>query len=547
MRQFNDRLRDYQIRAKGQIFEAWRHCRSILFQMPTGTGKTVLFTSIINDLNKESLMLDRPIRFLIVAHRRELLMQIKQTLNEKFRIKCGIIQASQSERPESNVQVASVQTLFRRKDLAWMQMLHPDYIFIDEAHHSVAMTYKMLWDSFPTAKKLGVTATPCRLDRRGFSGLYDRLIVSPDISWFLKHNYLCEYEYVSIRPDSWMQTEINSITKFGRDRDFLIQELDRRFNNSAIRARLLKAYLDFAKGRKGIIYAINVEHARQIATMYSGAGFRAVYIHCQTPAEERSRYVKLFRESRIDILVNVDIFSEGFDCPDVEFIQLARPTRSLSKYLQQVGRALRTHPHKNNAIILDNVGLYNHFGLPDEERNWYYYFEERLQKIASENESGCRKQYDGTSDADFPEENEEMVIVHSTLQPSGFGSGSHSESGQRTGGTENKGQDTIITLWEKSLLKLSSAYSRTSAVQVLADMTECLDAEEIEELAGKYATVCKDEFLHSLGRYKDKKAIDSTLVKISAALCEAHLISLHKPFYSVRYILDIPYVIRFAN
>jgi hypothetical protein len=135
-----------------------------------------------------------------------------------------------------------------------------------------------------------------------------------------------------------------------------------------------ESYKRFADGRKGIIYAINKLHASKIAELYCSHGINAVAIDCDTPKDERQMMIEQFKAGEITVLVNVEIFTEGFDCPDVSFIQLARPTKSLALYLQQVGRGLRMVAGKEKTIIIDNVGLYNYFGLPDANRKWQYHF-----------------------------------------------------------------------------------------------------------------------------------------------------------------------------
>lgn len=243
-----------------------------------------------------------------------------------------------------------------------------DFIIVDEAHHSLADTYVRLFELFPVAKKLGVTATPWRLNHESFLKLYQTLVTSPQISWFIKKRILSDFEYVSIKPDSEIQRLVDR-SEVAQTGDFVNADLDNTFNNTRIRAKLFESYQRFAKGRKGIIYAINRIHAARIAALYSANGVKAVAIDCETPKAERQELIARFKRGEIMVLVNVDIFTEGFDCPDVSFIQLARPTKSLALYLQQVGRGLRISEGKENTIILDNVGLYNYFGLPDAECN----------------------------------------------------------------------------------------------------------------------------------------------------------------------------------
>lgn len=156
--------------------------------------------------------------------------------------------------------------------------------------------------------------------------------------------------------------------------DFVNADLDNTFNNQRIRSKVYESYKRFADGRKGIIYAINKLHASKIAELYCSHGINAVAIDCDTPKEERQELISKFKTGEITVLVNVEIFTEGFDCPDVSFIQLARPTKSLALYLQQVGRGLRIVEGKEKTIIIDNVGLYNYFGLPDANRKWQYHF-----------------------------------------------------------------------------------------------------------------------------------------------------------------------------
>lgn len=370
--QHNDNLREHQIKAKCKIFDAWNKYDAVMLQMPTGTGKTYLFTSIVNDLLASYKERHQDIHILIVAHRMELLDQISATLL-RFGIAHGFIQGNREQHLWKRVQVASIMSLLTEKNYYNTLRLKFDYIIIDEAHHSLADTYTELFKMFPNAKKLGVTATPCRLNHASFLSLYQTLIVSPQISWFINKHLLADFDYVSIKPDSEIQRLVDC-SEVSQTGDFSNMDLDHTFNNQRIRSKLYESYKRFADGRKGIIYAINKLHATQIAELYTKHGVNAVAIDCDTPKDDRQNLIEQFKAGIIKVLVNVDIFTEGFDCPDVSFIQLARPTRSLALYLQQVGRGLRVVQGKEKTIIIDNVGLYNYFGLPDANRKWQYHF-----------------------------------------------------------------------------------------------------------------------------------------------------------------------------
>ena len=177
--------------------------------------------------------------------------------------------------------------------------------------------------------------------------------------------------YVSVTPENWMLEKIHGLKKRGVDGDYQTKEMATVMDTPESIAHLYESYEAFAWRKKGIVYAIDREHAKHIAAYYQSKGVRCAVIDAKTPAQERAKIVEDYKASSgIDVIVNVDIFSEGFDCPEVEFIQLARPTLSLSKYLQQVGRGMRKVPFKDCVTILDQVGLYQRFGLPTEVRDW---------------------------------------------------------------------------------------------------------------------------------------------------------------------------------
>ena len=411
--QDNTVLRPHQIEAKAKIFEAWTKYDSVMLQMPTGTGKTYLFTSLINDIINTYKTAHKDIKILIVAHRTELIDQISATLN-KFGIAHGFIQGAREQYLWKRVQVGSIMSLLTDKNYYNVCRQKFDYIIVDEAHHSLAETYIRLFGLFPNAKKLGVTATPWRLNHESFLSLYQYLIVSPQISWFINNNLLSDFDYVSIKQDSEVQRLVDrsEVVSTG---DFSNVDLDNTFNNQRIRSKLYESYLQFANGRKGIIYAINKCHAAKIAELYSSHGVKAMAIDCDTPRDVRQEMITAFKNGEISVLVNVDIFTEGFDCPDVNFIQLARPTKSLSLYLQQVGRGLRIVEGKEKTIILDNVGLYNYFGLPDANRKWQYHFEghedvEHISRSSQDRDSLGMAEFE-FAESKFSEDDEQMVVV----------------------------------------------------------------------------------------------------------------------------------------
>ena len=598
----NIKLFDYQEDMKERIEKALRLHRSVMAQMPTGTGKTVLLASVVESFLREHSNCN----VWIVAHRRELVSQIRETIervfskthpssltikedfsnhpvnsskitpslftlkegstshpdpltlrgeggnrptrcSEPLRSKVGgpskvspdCLSASASKEVSGyspdclsagafNVPIKAVSIQWLSKHYDEIEE-EPGMIVIDEAHHALAKTYKEMWERFPNAKFLGLTATPCRLNGKGFTDLFDVLVQSWSVPEFISKGRLATYDFVSIKSDSVTQRLIDSLQKRGADGDYQNKEMDMLLNKKPSIERLYRSLEEYGKDRKGIVYAINISHANAIAEFYREHGIAAVAIDSKTPSSLRKELIERFKASSntsqnlpfsnhpvnsskitpslftikegstshpgplssgareetapprrseplrskdggpskvspdcagwdrlgaaclrpadkvgdrlaatclratdgladgaadglaatclragdglgatclraadgladgaadrlgatclrpadelapIQVLVNVDIFSEGFDCPDVEFVQLARPTLSLAKYLQMVGRGLRVAKGKKNCVIIDNVGLYRVFGLPSQVWNWNAMFEGKLK------------------------------------------------------------------------------------------------------------------------------------------------------------------------
>ena len=400
-------LFDYQEDMKSRIEKALCLHRSVMAQMPTGTGKTYLLTAVI-----DSFVNNNPMeKVWIVAHRRELVSQIDETVR-----KFHSYYASNTSSLLSSVRAMSIQWLMRHYDEIEEE---PGLIVIDEAHHALAKTYKEMWERFPKAKFLGLTATPCRLNGKGFTDLFDVLVQSWDVPEFISKGRLATYDFVSIKSDGVTQRLIDSLQKRGADGDYQNKEMDMLLNKKPSIERLYRSLEEFGKDRKGIVYAINISHAQKIAKLYQKHGVKAIAIDSKTPATERQQDIEAFKKGDIQVLVNVDIFSEGFDCPDVEFVQLARPTLSLAKYLQMVGRGLRVAKGKKNCVIIDNVGLYRVFGLPSQVWNWNAMFEGKL-KVGKKKETAKEREFFLMSKVQdcfpiHPESEMMMVMSHEEL------------------------------------------------------------------------------------------------------------------------------------
>lgn len=407
-------LRPYQQQMKKNVYALWDKMDNLMLQMPTGTGKTIVFTSVVSDIQRWCKVHSPESKILIVAHRKELILQASSKLRS---VPHGIIMSGKKQEMWHMVQVASIQTFMSCRNYETMRHYRFDFIIIDEAHHSIASGYQKLWEMYPHSKKLGVTATPWRMNHCGFRSLFSEIVLSKPIEWFINEHYLSNYDYISIRRNSETQKAVNSIDRYGVDGDYLESELSNVFDCDHIRAELYKSYKKFADGKKGIIYAIDRRHAANILDLYASHGVSIRMIDGTTPADERQSIIDDFKDGVVRVIVNVNIFSEGFDCPDIEFVQLARPTRSLTMYLQQVGRGLRISAGKEKSLILDNVGLYNRFGTPMANRHWQHHFNgSETRGEDGWNDGGLLTKDIDVHDRepDYSEGDEEMEIVEHT-------------------------------------------------------------------------------------------------------------------------------------
>ena len=253
-------LRDYQKEMKSRLYGRWRDgVRSILVQMPTGTGKTALMAEVIREQAEAGV--------LVVTHRVELVEQIAETLR-RFGVQHGVIAGGKKRVSADRVQVASIQTLNRR---AGLLEFVPGTVVVDEAHHAPAKTYRMLWEWWPAARFVGLTATPCRMGGEPLTDLFDEMLQSWSIGTFIEQGWLSDFEYVSADPNSEAVRRVSGLTKRGVDGDYQVKEMATVMDCPESIAHLYDSYKAFADGKKGIVYAINREHARHSEDAGGGA------------------------------------------------------------------------------------------------------------------------------------------------------------------------------------------------------------------------------------------------------------------------------------
>lgn len=333
-------LRPYQVDLENRVRQAYREgCRSPCIVLPCGGGKSV----IIADIARQTTAKGNRVLFLV--HRRELCDQIRSTFTwwgVNMRL-CDIMM---------------VQTAARRLS----KLPRPQLIITDENHHCLANTYRKIYEYFPECRRVGVTATPVRLNGDGLGDVNDRLIIGVSAKWLIENHCLAPYDYYA--PSLVDLSEV----KMNRG-EFETSSVEKLMLKKAVFGNVIEYYKKLAGGRQAICYCTSIRHSIETAAAFRAAGIEAEHIDGGTPRAERDEIVRKFKEGALDILCNVDLISEGFDVPDCECAILLRPTQSLTLYIQQAMRCMRYRPDKR-AVIIDHVGNYARHGLPDDDREW---------------------------------------------------------------------------------------------------------------------------------------------------------------------------------
>lgn len=333
-------LRPYQEKLVDEVRKSWRQgYKAPCIVLGCGGGKSC----IVAEIAKRTTHNGKRVLFLI--HRKELADQIRSTF-KRWGVDMELCQ------------VGMVQTVTRR--LRGIE--RPSLIITDENHHSTAQSYKRIYELFPDVRRVGVTATPTRLNGDGLGDVNDKLIIGVSTKWLIKNKYLAPYDYYA--PAIADLTGLH--TKMG---EYVTSDIEKAMIQKAVFGDVIKYYNRLAKGKKAICYCVSVKHSKTTAEAFVQVGIAAAHIDGETPKTERDRIISDFRTGKVKVLCNVDLISEGFDVPDCECSILLRPTHSLTLYIQQSMRCMRYQPNKR-AIIIDHVGNYARHGMPDDDREW---------------------------------------------------------------------------------------------------------------------------------------------------------------------------------
>lgn len=391
-------LRPDQLQLKAETYTHWQAgvCNVLLVQ-PTGGGKSVVVSDIARDIDALGAVQA------IIAHRQELVGQMSMHIAQSG-VKHRIIAPSNVIKsitamhreelgrsfidPNARAAVGGIDTLNSRADLmrAWCSQVA--YWTIDEAHHVLR---ENKWGRgvalFPNARGLGVTATPERADgaglSRGTDGVFDHMVLGPSMRQLIDMGALTDYQIVVPATD-FDPHEL----KLGSTGDYTPGSMKAASQKSRIVGDVVENYLRYAAGKLGVTFATDVDTANKMAERFNAAGIAAVAISALTHDDLRVDYVKRFRRGELRMLVNVDLFGEGFDLPAIEVVIMARPTASLATYLQQFGRALRIMAGKQYGLVIDCVSnvANPYLGLPDKPRFWSLERREKRGKLKNPEE-----------------------------------------------------------------------------------------------------------------------------------------------------------------
>ena len=380
--------------------------KKVLIVLPTGGGKTVCFSHIAESASKKGN------RVCVLVHRAELLDQASRSMP----VRHGLIAAGRSMDLSHSVQIASVQTLARR-----LHQLPKDFfqlLIVDEAHHTTAGTWASVVEHFDSARLIGVTATPIRLDGRGLGEHYESMVVGPSAQWLTDNGFLSQAKVLA---PPGIQT--SGLKK--RMGDFDMRQAEGLLQQGQAMGDCLTHYRQHLNGQTAIAFCCSVAHSQAVAGLFQANGVAAASIDGKMDVNRRRSLLASLGRGEIKVLTSCALIGEGVDVPSVGGCILLRPTSSVGLHLQMIGRCLRVSPGKKRAVILDHVGNTLRLGHHLEDREWTLDGEQKTKREKCTSVKVCPKCFAAMSSQvseceecghRFTVERKELKTVAGTLQ-----------------------------------------------------------------------------------------------------------------------------------
>lgn len=392
-----ERLRPYQLDSRNRIFQAWLYgARSVMYQSPTGSGKTPTIASIIKMCH------DAGFKTLTLAHRDELIDNIRGEYQDLFGVETAAIKAGLRRDYSIPHQVGSIATYINSLDF------DPDLIITDEGHHCISQTYLRIYAAHPKARLLMVTATPYRLSGIGFGEICDDIIVGLPVAKLEQMGNLVPAKLWAMT--IYNKEQISKVDIF--QGDYSESQMSELLSDTDQIMSVVDTYIEKGEGKQMMLYATSVEHSKRLVEAFVWRGIKAEHVDGQT--KNRKLIFERFVKKETQVLSNCEIATEGNNIPNIEIIGLARKTKSLSLYLQMVGRGSRPAPGKSEYYLFDYVDNYWEHGLPNREHDWKSHFVGMPK--------GEKKKKDDVIERQFELEAETGEVFVSSLSnlPSGF-------------------------------------------------------------------------------------------------------------------------------
>ena len=380
--------------------------KKVLIVLPTGGGKTVCFSHIAESASKKGS------RVCVLVHRAELLDQASRSMP----VRHGLIAAGRSMDLSHSVQIASVQTLARR-----LHQLPKDFfqlLIVDEAHHTTAGTWAKVVEHFDSARLIGVTATPIRLDGRGLGEHYESMVVGPSAQWLTDNGFLSQAKVLA--PPGIQASGLKK-----RMGDFDMKQAEGLLQEGQAMGDCLTHYRQHLNGQTAIAFCCSVAHSQAVAGLFQANGVAAASIDGTMDVNHRRSLLASLGRGEIKVLTSCALIGEGVDVPSVGGCILLRPTSSVGLHLQMIGRCLRVSPGKKRAVILDHVGNTLRLGHHLEDREWTLDGEQKAKREKCTSVKVCPKCFAAMSSQAseceecghrFTVERRELKTVAGTLQ-----------------------------------------------------------------------------------------------------------------------------------